>query len=644
MYEQEALNSIMNDLVALQMNRRHRMPGYETMKNKDTGHSNRQKKHNSSSSALLNSPTVTTSSCAGASEKKKFLSDVRIKFEHNGERRIIAFSRPVKYEDVEHKVTTVFGQPLDLHYMNNELSILLKNQDDLDKAIDILDRSSSMKSLRILLLSQDRNHVSSPCHGLAAEDKACFPSGTSHLSVASEHSNPGRSSPPPGYVPERQQHIARQGSYTSINSEGEFIPETSEQCMLDPLSSAENSLSGSCQSLDRSADSPSFRKSRMSRAQSFPDNRQEYSDRETQLYDKGVKGGTYPRRYHVSVHHKDYSDGRRTFPRIRRHQGNLFTLVPSSRSLSTNGENMGLAVQYLDPRGRLRSADSENALSVQERNVPTKSPSAPINWRRGKLLGQGAFGRVYLCYDVDTGRELASKQVQFDPDSPETSKEVSALECEIQLLKNLQHERIVQYYGCLRDRAEKTLTIFMEYMPGGSVKDQLKAYGALTESVTRKYTRQILEGMSYLHSNMIVHRDIKGANILRDSAGNVKLGDFGASKRLQTICMSGTGMRSVTGTPYWMSPEVISGEGYGRKADVWSLGCTVVEMLTEKPPWAEYEAMAAIFKIATQPTNPQLPSHISEHGRDFLRRIFVEARQRPSAEELLTHHFAQLMY
>ncbi|XP_058531307.1 mitogen-activated protein kinase kinase kinase 3 isoform X3 [Ochotona princeps] len=652
-YEQEALNSIMKDLVALQMSRRPRVSGYETVKNKDTGHPHRQKKHHTSNSALLNSPTITTSSCAGASEKKKFFSDVRIKFEHNGERRIIAFSRPVRYEDVEHKVAAVFGQPLDLHYMNNELSILLKNQDDLDKAIDILDRSSSMKSLRILLLSQDKNHtISSPHSGASRQVriKASQSAGdistvyqppesrSRHLSVSSQ--NPGRSSPPPGYVPERQQHIARQGSYTSINSEGEFIPETSEQCMLDPLSSAENSLSGSCQSLD----SPSFRKSRMSRAQSFPDNRQEYSDRETQLYDKGVKGGTYPRRYHVSVHHKDYNDGRRTFPRIRRHQGNLFTLVPSSRSLSTNGENMGVAVQYLDPRGRLRSADSENALSVQERAVPTKSPSAPINWRRGKLLGQGAFGRVYLCYDVDTGRELASKQVQFDPDSPETSKEVSALECEIQLLKNLQHERIVQYYGCLRDRAEKTLTIFMEYMPGGSVKDQLKAYGALTESVTRKYTRQILEGMSYLHSNMIVHRDIKGANILRDSAGNVKLGDFGASKRLQTICMSGTGMRSVTGTPYWMSPEVISGEGYGRKADVWSLGCTVVEMLTEKPPWAEYEAMAAIFKIATQPTNPQLPSHISEHGRDFLRRIFVEARQRPSAEELLTHHFAQLVY
>ncbi|XP_071433444.1 mitogen-activated protein kinase kinase kinase 3 isoform X1 [Pithys albifrons albifrons] len=656
MDEQEALKSIMKDLVALKMSRRHRLPGYDTMKNKDTAHSNKQRKHNASSPPLLGSPAI-TNQCASAVEEKKIPNDVRIKFEHNGERRIIPFVRPVRYEDVQQKVKTAFGQPLDLHYMNNELSIPLKNQDDLDKAVDLLDRSSNVKSLRILLLSQDRNHTSSSPHsGLPKQVRIKTSQSvgdvstpyqqpeprTRHLSVSSQ--NTGRSSPPPGYVPERQQRIARQGSYTSINSEGEFIPETNEQCMLDPLSSAENSVSGSCQSLDRSADSPSFRKSRMSRAQSFPDNRQEFSDRENQLYDKAGKGGTYPRRYNVSMQHKDYSDGRRTFPRIRRHQGNLFTLVPSSRSLSTNGENVGLALQYLDARGRLRSADSENALGAPERSIPTKSPSAPINWRRGKLLGQGAFGRVYLCYDVDTGRELAAKQVQFDPESPETSKEVSALECEIQLLKNLQHERIVQYYGCLRDRAEKTLTIFMEYMPGGSVKDQLKAYGALTENVTRKYTRQILEGVSYLHSNMIVHRDIKGANILRDSAGNVKLGDFGASKRLQTICMSGTGIRSVTGTPYWMSPEVISGEGYGRKADVWSLGCTVVEMLTEKPPWAEYEAMAAIFKIATQPTNPQLPSHISEHCRDFLKQIFVEARHRPSAEELLRHQFAQLQY
>uniref|UniRef100_A0A672HCE2 Protein kinase domain-containing protein n=1 Tax=Salarias fasciatus TaxID=181472 RepID=A0A672HCE2_SALFA len=580
----------MKDLVALQMTRRQPVLSYDSGKAKTAAPTNRQ---------------------------------VKMLRERGGKP-----SRPAslggKFEEIQQKVKSVFGQQLDLHYMNNELSIPLRGQDDLDKAIDLLDRSSNMKSIRILLLTQEHSNVrhthslrstwcqvrikpSQSTGDVSTAYQSSEPRGR-HLSTGSQ--NTGRSSPPPGYVPERQQRIARQGSYTSINSEGEFIPETSDQCVLDPWSSAENSVSGSCQSLDSN------------------------SDRENHVYDRVAgKGGTYPRRYHVSLHHKDHSEGRRTFPRIRRPQGNLFTLVPSRRSLNGSEESLG-SWQMVDAQGRLRP---------QDRSVGHKSPSAPVTWRRGKLLGQGAFGRVYLCYDVDTGRELAAKQVQFDPDSPETSKEVGALECEIQLLKNLHHERIVQYYGSLRDRSEKTLTIFMEYMPGGSVKDQLKAYGALTENVTRKYTRQILEGMSYLHSNMIVHRDIKGANILRDSEGNVKLGDFGASKRLQTICMSGTGIRSVTGTPYWMSPEVISGEGYGRKADVWSLGCTVVEMLTEKPPWAEYEAMAAIFKIATQPTNPLLPQHASDQARDFIRCIFVEAKHRPSAEELLRHPFSQVL-
>ncbi|XP_030649544.1 mitogen-activated protein kinase kinase kinase 3 [Chanos chanos] len=586
MNERQALHSIMKDLVALQMTRRQPVSPYDTAKPKPASTANRQE-------------------------------DVRIKFEFCGERRILMFGRPVQFDEVQQKVKSFFGQQLDLHYMNNELSIPLRSQDDLDKAIDLLDRSCSMKSIKILLLTQEHSNAPSPSyHTVCKQVRIKASQSTGDVSTVYQSSEPrgrhpstssqntGRSSPPPGYVPERQQRIARQGSYTSINSEGEFIPETSDQCVLDPWSSAENSVSGSCQSLDSSSDSPSLRKSRMHRAKSYPDNRQDCADRENHVYDKIVgKGGTYPRRYHVSLHHKDHNEGRRTFPRIRRPQGNLFTLVPSRRSLNGSEESLG-SWQLVDAQGRLRP---------QDRPVPHKSPTAPVTWRRGKLLGQGAFGRVYLCYDVDTGRELAAKQVQFDPDSPETSKEVSALECEIQLLKNLHHERIVQYYGCLRDHNEKTLTIFMEYMPGGSVKDQLKAYGALTENVTRKYTRQILEGMSYLHSNMIVHRDIKGANILRDSAGNVKLGDFGASKRLQTICMSSTGIRSVTGTPYWMSPEVISGEGYGRKADVWSLGCTVVEMLTEKPPWAEYEAMAAIFKIATQPTNPLSLTHLGTH-------------------------------
>ncbi|KFU88457.1 Mitogen-activated protein kinase kinase kinase 2, partial [Chaetura pelagica] len=580
-------------------------------------------------------------------------NDVRVKFEHRGEKRILQLPRPVKLEDLAAKAKVAFGQTMDLHYSNNELVIPLTTQDDLDKAIELLDRSVHMKSLKILLVVHG-NTQPARCVGnfffcsyiiIFNTIVAALPQ-IFHFSLTSPFLSKGsntrdRSSPPPGYIPDELHQVARNGSFTSINSEGEFIPESMDQ-MLDPLSlsSPENSGSGSCPSLDSPLDGGAL--STVSQAPDRP-----YFclvEYDIPIFEKFGKGGTYPRRYHISYHQQDYNDGRKTFPRARRTQGNSFrspvSFSPTDHSLSTSSGSSVFTPEYEDNRMRRRGSDIDNpTLSVMDISPPSRSPRAPTNWRLGKLLGQGAFGRVYLCYDADTGRELAVKQVQFDPDSPETSKEVNALECEIQLLKNLLHERIVQYYGFLRDPPERTLSIFMEYMPGGSIKDQLKSYGALTENVTRKYTRQILEGVHYLHSNMIVHRDIKGANILRDSAGNVKLGDFGASKRLQTICLSGTGMKSVTGTPYWMSPEVISGEGYGRKADIWSVGCTVVEMLTEKPPWAEFEAMAAIFKIATQPTNPQLPPHVSDHARDFLKRIFIEAKLRPFADELLRHTF-----
>uniref|UniRef100_A0A6Q2X2M5 Mitogen-activated protein kinase kinase kinase 2 n=1 Tax=Esox lucius TaxID=8010 RepID=A0A6Q2X2M5_ESOLU len=610
--EQEALNSIMQDLAELHRSSRPAMTLADLGKPKPSSPKNQ--------------------------------NDVRVKFEFKGEKRILQFSRPVSLDDLGNKAKVAFGQALDLHYTNNEMVIPLTTQDDLDKAVELLDRSVHMKSLKILLTRRASSQVSPGTRRFSPIDVQCLYRGPPHWFNSGD-----RSSPPPGYIPDALQQVARNGSFTSINSEGEFIPESMDQ-MLDPLSmsSPENSASGSCPSLDSPLDSENYPKSRMPRAQSYPDNHQDFPEYDVPVFEKSGKGGTYPRRFHISFGLQDYTDGRKTFPRARRTQVHGFrspvSFSPTEQSPSTSSGS-SIFTPDLEEHGvrRRRGSDIEPTpaptLSVMDISPPSRSPRAPTNWRLGKLLGQGAFGRVFLCYDADTGRELAVKQVHFDPESPETSKEVSALECEIQLLKNLCHERIVQYYGCLRDTNERTLSIFMEYMPGGSIKDQLKSYGALTENVTRRYTRQILEGVSYLHSNMIVHRDIKGANILRDSVGNVKLGDFGASRRLQTICLSGTGIKSVTGTPYWMSPEVISGEGYGRKADIWSVGCTVVEMLTQRPPWAEFEAMAAIFKIATQPTNPSLPGHVSDHSRDFLKRIFVESKQRPSADDLLRHIF-----
>jgi mitogen-activated protein kinase kinase kinase 19 len=134
-------------------------------------------------------------------------------------------------------------------------------------------------------------------------------------------------------------------------------------------------------------------------------------------------------------------------------------------------------------------------------------------------------------------------------------------------------------------------------------------FGSLDERTVAHYTRQIATGIRYLHHNGIIHRDIKGANVMVTSKGLVKLIDFGCAKR-HCQELSG-GYLSVRGTPYWMAPEVICGHGYGRKSDIWSLGCTIHEMVMTKPPWGELPPEAAMFQIGIGQTVPQLPDHLS---------------------------------
>jgi hypothetical protein len=156
------------------------------------------------------------------------------------------------------------------------------------------------------------------------------------------------------------------------------------------------------------------------------------------------------------------------------------------------------------------------------------------------------------------------------------------------------------------------------------------------------YTRQILEGLHYLHTHHIMHRDIKGANILVDNAGVVKLADFGASRRLaDLVTIESGGCKSVKGTPYWMAPEVIKQTGHGRQADIWSVGCTVIEMVTAKPPWSEFTTpVSAMFHIASAKGPPPLPAHISPETKDFLLLCFNRIpKDRPNAGRLLHHPF-----
>ncbi|XP_012581513.1 PREDICTED: mitogen-activated protein kinase kinase kinase 19 isoform X4 [Condylura cristata] len=247
------------------------------------------------------------------------------------------------------------------------------------------------------------------------------------------------------------------------------------------------------------------------------------------------------------------------------------------------------------------------------------------------------------CGLTSQGQLIAVKQVALDTSEKlATKNEYRKLQEEVDLLKALKHVNIVAYLGtCLE---ENIVSIFMEFVPGGSISSIINRFGPLPEMVFCKYTKQILQGVAYLHENCVVHRDIKGNNVMLMPTGIIKLIDFGCAKRLAWAGLNGTHsdmLKSMHGTPYWMAPEVINESGYGRKSDIWSIGCTVFEMATGKPPLASMDRMAAMFYIgAHRGLMPSLPEHFSEDAADFVRVCLTrDQHERPSAVQLLKHPF-----
>ncbi|KAK5130103.1 Suppressor of Sensor Kinase (SLN1) [Cryomyces antarcticus] len=292
------------------------------------------------------------------------------------------------------------------------------------------------------------------------------------------------------------------------------------------------------------------------------------------------------------------------------------------------------------------SNEADRALTY----LSASSTNVTLRWQQGQFVGGGTFGSVYAAVNLDTNQLMAVKEIRLqDPQLIPTI--VSQIRDEMGVLQVLDHPNIVSYYGIEPHRDK--VYIFMEYCSGGSLAGLLEHGRIEDETVIMVYSLQMLEGLAYLHEAGVVHRDIKPENILLDHNGVIKYVDFGAAKVIarqgKTLAQGSDAQprppqKSMTGTPMYMSPEVIKGTSQGRlgSVDIWSLGCVILEMATGRRPWASLDNEWAIMYNIAQGNPPQLPTtdQLSESGIDFIRRCFErDPSKRISAAELLQHEW-----
>ncbi|XP_048378568.1 mitogen-activated protein kinase kinase kinase kinase 5-like isoform X2 [Stegostoma tigrinum] len=251
-------------------------------------------------------------------------------------------------------------------------------------------------------------------------------------------------------------------------------------------------------------------------------------------------------------------------------------------------------------------------------------------------VGGGTYGEVYKARHKQTGNLAAVKLIKMEPDD-----DFSVIQQEIIMVKSCTHQNIVAYYGSYI-RSNK-LWICMEYCGGGSLQDIYHVTGPLSELQIAYISRETLQGLEYLHNQGKIHRDIKGANILINDNGDVKLADFGISAQITATFAR---RMSFIGTPYWMAPEVAAVEfkgGYNELCDIWAVGITAIELAELQPPMFDVHPLRVLFlmsKSGYQPPKLKDKAKWSATFHNFAKLTLTKnPKKRPAASKMLTHQF-----
>ncbi|KAI8972542.1 kinase-like domain-containing protein [Trametes punicea] len=284
------------------------------------------------------------------------------------------------------------------------------------------------------------------------------------------------------------------------------------------------------------------------------------------------------------------------------------------------------------PKEKEKRISTMNEAQIMEKLRSVVSQDDPKQlYSKIRKVGQGASGHVYVAKTHATGKKVAIKEMDL---SNQPRKEL--IVNEILVMKESQHPNIVNFLDAYLVKSNE-LWVVMEYMEGGALTDIIEN-NTLEEDQISSICLETCKGLSHLHSQSIIHRDIKSDNVLLDAQGHVKITDFG-------FCAKLTDQKSkratMVGTPYWMAPEVVKQKEYGAKVDIWSLGIMAIEMIENEPPYLDEEPLKALYLIATNGT-PTLkkPETLSRELKSFLSVcLCVDVKSRATAEELLQHEF-----